>query len=373
MIQNDEKEFIDSLPSENYKKKYILEKKKIIKNIKKKYKDIWDTKEKQFRNKIEIEKEHRVMLNKCIYPFISSGPLSSLDYIFVTVSPLAELDEKNFDFLLFKKTRNGSIAIFGECKSSISKPRNLFKELRDRVEVLMKNLEYIRNTYLKLPASYDLSIEIVIASTPRYAHDLCMKIIENKENFEKNEIRYIIWQVERFSPSIKMLLPPKKNVDIDPELMKHKDPALKKELLNGVETSQIGPVDIYPGIHSALKLSPIIKLLSNEDGSLIFRRIDLEDLILKNLPNFNEEYRSKIVNKIIEDGSKIDIFEKTDDENIFKLKIREKNREKIQDRIIDKWIKMRIQEEIRSEIQRQLLQLQEEIKRKIPQRTLKEF
>ena len=87
---------------------------------------------------IDSDKTHREILNGCVYPFTQRGKISSeLKYHFVRGSPLHELGEKNFDFLLYKPSDRSPVAVMGEAKGSVSKHSGIVKEALGRKQVAL--------------------------------------------------------------------------------------------------------------------------------------------------------------------------------------------------------------------------------------------
>lgn len=109
--------FLRTLPTKLSKKYKELQKKHYSE-----YKHNFEDNINKFISNIELgiknDKEHRDLINLCVFPFSNVQSDDDLNYRFIRAEPLWELKTKSFDFLLchFEK----KFVIFGECKASIN-------------------------------------------------------------------------------------------------------------------------------------------------------------------------------------------------------------------------------------------------------------
>ena len=150
-----EDEFSESLEGQN-KKEYLDRKREIIKRFNEK---IENQNKFYYDSQIqEIEKDggHRNMINLCVAPFIENGSMFASGYRYIRPAPLAELGEKNFDFLLFKLGGDVSVAIFGECKGGVSNIADAINYIKKQKEAVNKNLKLIKTQYLKISENTEI-------------------------------------------------------------------------------------------------------------------------------------------------------------------------------------------------------------------------
>ena len=145
----DDSSFIKYLNFDDLIKQYHEEKKNLFSSIDKTHDSMKDEKVQKKLRGIEQDLKHRMVLNSCIFPCLSdNGELLKLGYQFICASPLLEKHVPNFDFLLFHP-EEPTITIFGEAKGDINDPGPVVDQTKERIKEVQKNLDYIKENYLK--------------------------------------------------------------------------------------------------------------------------------------------------------------------------------------------------------------------------------
>jgi hypothetical protein len=97
-------DFLEFLLFPDLKEQYKKEIKNELSKLEKKYSDTIQKLIKQKNEGIELDKNHRSLLNACIFPFSQDDSLQKYGYIFLMASALKELKISNLDFLLIDQS-----------------------------------------------------------------------------------------------------------------------------------------------------------------------------------------------------------------------------------------------------------------------------
>lgn len=142
----------------------------------------------RLRDQIQKEKEHRRLLNLCVFPFTSDP--SPSEFKFVRADPLTEIDEPNFDFLLWDF--NGQ-AIFGEAKANIQQGANsLVNECQEQIDAVERNRDYIVENYLGEEPRH---IEYVMTIFSSDADEITRSVI-------KKGVEVVTWAVHQMDKQV---------------------------------------------------------------------------------------------------------------------------------------------------------------------------
>jgi hypothetical protein len=174
-LPEDEIEFISYLAFDDLQTEYKTKKKELYQYIDRKYKQ----EEQSLRNKklegIELDKNHRMVVNACIFPFSQEGPLAKFGYYFIRASPLSELGISNLDFLLFHPEPDTS-AIFGEVKGQVNDANRVVDQTKKRMKVVYDKQSYIEQNYFK---NLSLELEFVLGVWMSYETEI-VKTVQRK-------------------------------------------------------------------------------------------------------------------------------------------------------------------------------------------------
>lgn len=196
-MQDDDEKFLENI-SKDLRKEYLARKETIIKKIETHYSVNESTLIENKSKGITQDKLHREVLNACIFPFkdeIGRLRLSKLDYIYVKSSPLSELGLKNVDFLIISPSKG--IAIFGEAKGSVDDPNMVVEQYKKRIEIINKNLDYVKKIVPDLQR-----VEFVIGVRAIESNEMAKAIMRTKLNL-------IVWEIgEKGSQLLSLHVPP---------------------------------------------------------------------------------------------------------------------------------------------------------------------
>jgi hypothetical protein len=295
----------------------------------------------QFRNRVEQhvekEKEHRKLLNLCIFPFNNSP--SPSDFHFVQADPLEELGEPNFDFLLWDF--NGQ-AIFGEAKANVAQgPLSLINEVEEQREAVEKNMEYIVKNYLGEEPRHT---EFVLATFASDADQVTRKAIS-----EGKEI--VTWAIHQMDKSITVNevlprssdIPKKEDIDDVRIRIKHANHELNRTL-ESADTAE-GAFDLFPESDPLAKLRTLITAQYSRKGHCFVNQRRVQQIVDDDLFYIDSEERDEIVDDIIELGKKIEFLRECEEDDFdYKLVSRYTHSDGLEKTLRKKWIKHRIED-----------------------------
>lgn len=344
-------EFSESLTGE-LKKDYLNKKRNIIRESEAER----ETKFKFYHDSQiqEIGKDgrHRNILNLCVAPFTENGSMFHTGYRYIRPAPLIEIGEKNFDFLLFKRNLDKPIAIFGECKGTISNPSDIITEIESRKNAIERNIDLIKVNYLKIPKETEIEIECVLSVPSQYSQELVNYVVKTKKNL-------IVWHAPLTGEDeISMARPPNDGIT-EIRYMLHHERELN-EMSHTVSNRRI--FSYFPQGHPALQLNSLISALHYESSTVNVSRDYLKEVISQAL-FYTEQSVEQTTAKILEDGLKIDFLDKSNDGILYKIKSNTRKPEKLANILEEKWINNRFEEHNAAEIEARVIALREEIER----------
>ena len=354
-FDTDDKEFIKSLDFDNLKNAYIDAKKKLFLEIDQKYTQQHAELVERKLYEIEKDKQHRMILNTCIFPFIENGPLTKYGYHFIYASPLCEKKVPNFDFLIFHPDPP-YIAIFGEAKGSITSPLQTIQQTRDRMKIVYDFKDYITEKYLKTKSQF----EFVNCSGFPDAHDLMKTIVLQGGGI-------IVWCSSRpilgnnsQHEMLELLIPG--NEDIKKSMM-HRDHELNK-YLHKVRTSKECK-DFFIDSHRFAKLL-VITVVDRTKKDGIFTFDDLYDLVTDTLDYLDEGTIRKETEEILKFAKDNLGFvqELKEQPEYYRITLRSKKADAREKELRDKWIDYQIEQEKDEEKYLGLTQIQQEFRNK---------
>jgi hypothetical protein len=148
---------------------------------------------------------------------------------------------------LFIKALNQNLNL-QRFKGSISNYSAVINELKDRKENIQKNIDYIKENYLKLSNNDALYIEYVIAVPNNDAVEMLNRIIEAGGDL-------IVWQVAiTGNPEISIAFPHKNISSIPRQSMMHRDQQLNRalDIANHTQSNR-NAFNIFPQGHPFIK------------------------------------------------------------------------------------------------------------------------
>ncbi|TFH42819.1 MAG: hypothetical protein E4G94_05700 [ANME-2 cluster archaeon] len=311
-------------------KKYREFQTKLFLENKKKFEENQDDFINDIRDKISTDKNHRDLINLCIFPFSKIQSDVDLDYNFIRAEPLWELGEKNFDFLLcnFQK----ELIIFGECKSSINNYTEVVKETEERRVIVENNMDYITQKYLGFKPKY---IEYIIGVNASDDENLLKEIM-------KNNSELIVWSIDRYNK----LLSSRTFLNISEEQkrkIEHNFTKLNRKL-NQVPTDT-GGYDMYPSSHAFTKLRQLILTKENKDNNLIVSPSIIKEKLKSDLFYLDEKYRTNISSKIINYAEQIGFIEPIDENSIeYRIISNYRHEEGLEKDLLRKYINSKVKE-----------------------------
>lgn len=289
-------------------------------------------------NFIDQEREHRRLINFCVFPFVESSPEG---YQFVRADPLEECNVKNFDFLLHDL--EGKV-IFGEAKASL--PTNVdsvINDVIDQREKVEKLKEYVEKNYLGQQMVFD---EYVLATYDNYDMDASRKILARGEDVK-------VWGVNRTEKelNLKKSLPndtPDNIPGEDPiaelsQLANHSVGRLNSELEN--RETATGAVNVLPKSADIDKLRVITRAYSSEGRDTFINRSDIRREIKAGARNYGAERIDEITDELIELGEDIGLLREWEDRSAnYRVISQYTSRSGIEKTLKNKWKKHRISE-----------------------------
>jgi len=257
-------------------------------------------------NFIDQEREHRRLVNFCVFPFVESQPEG---YQFVRADPLEECGVKNFDFLLHDL--EGKV-IFGEAKASL--PSNVDSEINDLLdqrEIVEEWQDYIEENYLGQAMEF---AEYVLATYDNYVAPASRKILARGEDVK-------VWGVNRTGKelSLRDSIPeetPDNIAGSDPiaELSrraKHAVNRLNSELEN--RETATGAVSVLPESADVDQLRVITRAYSSRSRDTYINRSDIRREIEAGARNYEAERINEITDELIELGKEISLLRDWED------------------------------------------------------------
>ncbi|VVB91573.1 Uncharacterised protein [uncultured archaeon] len=287
-----------------------------------------------FIDKIELgiktDKEHRDLINLCVFPFSNVQSDVDLNYRFIRGEPLWELEKKSFDFLLchFEK----KFVIFGECKASIQNYSDVVKELELRQKIVLDNIDYIIENYLGFEPK---NIKYVIGVYSSDDEELIKKIIERNSDF-------IVWSIDRY----KKLLSFKSFLNIS-ETQKRKIEHDHTKLNNKLKKipTDTGGYDMFPSSHIITRLRQIILTKEKKQKDLIVSPSKIKSKVKNDIFYLNETIQTDIASRIINYAEKIGFIEPIDENSIeYRIISNYRHESGLEKDLINKFINFKIKE-----------------------------
>lgn len=298
------------------------------------------------RDNISRQKEHRELLNLCVFPFTKHN--TPADYRFLRADPLEEFGMKNFDFLLYDF--DGHV-IFGECKANllqqVDRELNDIKKQREKVE---ENLDYISEKYL---LGDEIShIEYVVAVfTGTDAENVTGKILSRGDEL-------ITWGVDRYKKeiAINQTIPESLPEDSEAESLEEAFQNLRLRSEHSVgrlnsalksEKSSTECFDVFPESDRVTKLRSIITASQSEGRYTFVDESDIAGILENDLFYLSEDRLDGLLETVIETAFDIGFLEEWDDERgDYKIVSRYTHSDGLEKTLKKKWCDFKVEEEI---------------------------
>lgn len=247
---------------------------------------------------IRTDKEHRDLINLCVFPFSKAQSDDDLNYLFIRGEPLWELKIPNLDFLLcnFEK----KFIIFGECKSSIYNYNYVVNEMEERQKIVENKMPYIIEKYIGFKPK---NIGYVIGVYSSDDEELITKIIERDSNF-------IVWSIDRYNKllSFRSFLniseQQKRKIEHNHCKLNHK--------LRKIKTDT-GGYDMFPSSHIITQLRQIILTKEKKQNDLIVSPSKIKNKVKDDLFYLDDTIQTDFASKIINYAEKIGFIQPIDD------------------------------------------------------------
>lgn len=344
----DDEEFLNSLKSDENKKEYREKVSQLRRDLnqggkRKKEAD-------RLLEEIRISERHDQLTSMAIVPFLTNSKAKELGYRFIRCAPLLEKGVKNLDFLIFKDHEKRPIAIFGEAKSSISKPNEIIKEFLERKKEIAKYRNYILEKYLK--TKKDTIFEYVLCVFSRDA-------IKMKTAIEENNGGIILWSADLGLMDLTLVASSDSKMKTT---MLHADHDLCNAL-NQLRTSLKSALH-YVQSHIVIRLRSLIITKDyvtaiRDDKSQRFNREDLDFYLKKTLFYLPKELQDKETEHLISIGKEFEIIKEVDGSYLIATKARGT---KGQTKEIGKtWISSKVKRKEEKTMEERLEELQNEI------------
>lgn len=364
-----EEDFLDYLSVPDLKKDYVIQLKKLKYDVGREFEAKKDFTRTSKKMGIESDRKHRDLINTCVYPFTNRGSLAKTGYKYIRAAPLSEIDQPNFDFLLFKQTDRFRVAVFGECKGSISNYNSIIRELKDRISSVEENYDYIKRQHLRISESKRVFFEYVIAVPTNDAVEMVNKIIEREGG-------QIVWQLSiAGDPEISIAFPTKKIDKKIRDTMIHKDQKLNAALHPSNHTgSNRNAFSVFPQVHPYTKLCSLILSAHSGDSGLVVDKEDLKRDIAQDLFYMEDSYIDRETDYILQKGEEIGFLEWIETDNTYKIKARGTKRNVLEGQLEEKWIKNQLDRDMTKAFEeKKLLLRQEFVERRRKVRTIFDF
>ena len=325
--------FLDNLHPKLLKRYEEIQRKSFSEN-KAKFEKNKDDFIKEIHDRIADDKEHRDVVNLCVFPFSKSQSDEDLEYKFIRAEPLRELRQtKNLDFLLcnFKK----KFIIFGECKSSISSTynasyKNVVEEAEERKKIVEDNLDYIIRNYLGFVPKH---IEYVIGVYSSDDEGLVKEIFDRGSEFT-------VWSIDRYNRhlSFRSFL----NISEEDKRRTAHNHTILNRKLNKLYTN-VGAYDMFPSSHAITKLRQIILTKELRGRDLIVSPSKIKEKVEKDLFYLDEDYHTDISSKIIDYAEDIGFIEAVDENPIeYRIVSSYRHEDGLEKDLIKKYIRYKI-------------------------------
>ena len=299
-----------------------------------------ESKREDFREDIDVQRQHRKLISYSIFPFVQERPAG---YKFFTAEPLEELGVPNFDFLLWNL--DGSV-IFGEAKSSIpASAERVVNQLEERKKVAEDHRSYIEENYLGSEINH---MEFVVSTYVNHGDKIAKAIIEEGAGF-------ITWVVDGY---LDMLWVRQARPSSFPDNLEAEEPdTMLQELdrrhthdvsslnneLDRVTTS-LGQADVLPTAIIVDQLRVVVQARRVEGRHPCIDRSDLEKYVSGSSLNYTAERTATIVDNLIEAGKRIDFLSNWDDERAdLKIVSNYTAKDDLESVLEEKWIDWRIE------------------------------
>lgn len=295
------------------------------------------------------QKEHRKLVNLCIFPF--NNEPSPAGFKFVRADPLAELDDEleeveetvsNFDFMLWDFDGH---AIFGEAKASINQgAESLLNDVQDQIDLVEEYMDdFIVGNYIGVEPD---RTEYVIATYAGDAGDMTLAAIRG--GFE-----VITWSVHQMEKNISVNteLPAEEDIPDDEdnddvrERILHSKQALNNAL--GRADTREGSFNVFPESHPVSKLRALTTAKIKEDGFCFVNLDDLVDIIDGEMLYLDQSECQEVAEDIIDLGKRINFLTDYDDHpSDYKIKSRYTNDGGLSQTLERKWKQYRVERRI---------------------------
>jgi len=338
-------EFLDYLTFEDLKTSYLKEKGECIKRIELEEGEKRVENERRLRGEIRTDREHRKIINACLYPFATKvSPLRKLGYCFLRAAPLLEKGTRNLDFVIYKGVPSDGTAIFGEAKGSVSDPSEIVRETLGRKRIVESNRGYINRMYL---GGTNASYEYVLGVSSVDSNNVAKAVIRRDGGL-------IIWHSERSqNPELTIFVPGETHIRAS---MMHAEDQLNKELGKKVPTS-LEFKTFFLQSHIVAKLLVLLsidKLSPDETFSLedVIKVVETELNYIDDSATILKEAQA-----ILQMGMAIG-FVGVVDENQYKIRSRYKSAASRETDLMDKWVEHRLGELLKEKVGTSLAELE---------------
>lgn len=336
LLQNDQpiddKPFIEFLKLDSLKKKYSDEIEKLTQQLKKEFEDPveYQAKYKMHDGEIIKDRNHRQVVNACIYPFSQKGKLTKLGYYFIRTEPLLEKGISDVDFVI--ESPKKQIAIFGEAKTSTVNASKIISEMKTRKKVIEENEQYLQQTHVPNSNKF----EYVFGTHAIETRDLYARIVESNEKF-------VSWQYGGFddNSNILSIYVPESVTKETREKVMHQDDELNRNLVR-VNTN-ITYKNILPKSHPLAMMSILTWIdrendPDNDDKKGTFRLKDLLEIFAIELEKFSNELIEKLTKKTIHEAVEIGFVRELDETDTYKIISQSSDPEARYEDLKRKWI-----------------------------------
>ena len=345
-LPEDEERFLEYLTFGDLRDRYLEERDALLANSNAEAAKLRPQREKEIRDEIKIDREHRKILNACIYPFATKiSPLRKLGYYFLRAAPLLENGVSNLDFLLYKKTSDiVGTAIFGEAKGTVADASAVVRQTAERVKTVETNREYCTKSYLG-------------AQKANFEYVLGVSSVDSNNVAKATSRRgggLIIWHSEK-SPNPELTIYVPSEASIRPSMM-HSEDQLNRELGKKVPTS----LEFKTFFQQSHRFAKLLVFLSIDKQSPD-ETFSVSDLVrvVENELNYidNPEVIQREVDDILAVGIAIGFVGEVA-KGRYKIKSRYKTANSREVDLIDKWTEFRLLRKEREDVDRALDELQ---------------
>jgi hypothetical protein len=304
---------------------------------------------------LEREKAHRDLLNLCVFPFTEKGQVATqLGYKFVYGSPLSELDQPSFDFLIARLRPNDkpAILIAGEVKSSVGSPIQVVNEVAQKQQAIEANIGHILRTYLNQAPDRDFILESVIAVDSVDANNIVNAVVGSGHSIR-------VWHGPSTGPErLSIAAPPEATPQRHRFL--HADSELNR-LLDKLQSVR-RVFDIWPKTHVLIELGALIHAAHPLEKGMVVRRGSLREVLEHDVFYLSQSTRDQLASRIIETGMGIGFLETTMIADEYRVVARGLRRDVLEQSLTDKWIKWQIAQDRSAEIARRKEVLQRDLR-----------